>query len=348
MASDLRMTMIDTVEAMLAGKEVPGATVALVIDGEGTAAGVGYRDLERTEPLGADAQFYLYSVTKVLLATAALQLVEQGVASLDEPLGDVLPELAAEPSITLRHLLNHTAGIPDYGGTPAYHGDLRGDPGRPWTPDEFVERTLGRGLLFAPGTGWAYANVGYLLVKRLIERLTGATLREALQGTIFGPLGLERTFVAESLADAAVLTPGYSGELDDGDGVRDISGRYHPGWVSHGMVISTAAETAAIVEALFGGRLVGPGSLEAMLTAVDVGGVYPPFVRPGYGLGLMVDGGSPYGRVAGHAGGGPGFATAAFHFPDVAGRRVTAVGLVNGDRAGGLPVEVVFGLAGVG
>ena len=140
------------------------------------------------------------------------------------------------------------------------------------------------------------------------------------------------------------LTPGFSAALDDGEERRDIAGRYHPGWVSHGLVMSTAAETASLIDALFAGRLLADSSIEAMLTVVEVPGTHPPFVRPAYGLGVMVDPGSPYGRVAGHAGGGPGYATAAFHFPDVDGRRVTAVALVNCDWAG-VELEVVFALA---
>ena len=70
---------------------------------------------------------------------------------------------------------------------------------------------------------------------------------------------------------------------------------------------------------------------------------HPPFARPGYGLGLMVDLGSPYGRVAGHAGGGPGYSAAAFHFPDVAGRRLTSVAVANRDGSD-LGTEISFAL----
>jgi D-alanyl-D-alanine carboxypeptidase len=83
--------------------------------------------------------------------------------------------------------------------------------------------------------------------------------------------------------------------------------------------------------------------LAAMLEAVPVPGAHPPFVHPGYGLGLMVDLGSPYGRVAGHAGGGPGYSTAAFHFPDVLGQRLTSVALVNRDQPD-LGTEIAFTL----
>src|SRR5690606_19963020 len=105
----------------------------------------------------------------------------------------------------------------------------------------------------------------------------------------------------------------------------------------------TAGETALMLEALVSGRLLRPASLAAMLAPVAVPGEFPPFVRPAYGLGLMLDPASPYGLAAGHAGGGPGYATAAFHLPNVAGRRVTAVALLNRDA--GSAVKAAFALA---
>ena len=80
-----------------------------------------------------------------------------------------------------------------------------------------------------------------------------------------------------------------------------------------------------------------------MLEAVPVPTEHPPFARPGYGLGPMVDLGSPYGRVAGHAGGGPGYSVAAFHFPDVAGRRLTSVAVANRDGPD-LGIQIAFAL----
>ena len=81
-----------------------------------------------------------------------------------------------------------------------------------------------------------------------------------------------------------------------------------------------------------------------MLTATRIPESYQPFVEPSYGLGLMTDPGSPYGLVAGHGGGGPGYSAGAFHFPNVGGRRVTTVALANSDR-GDVGVRIAFALA---
>ncbi len=217
-----------------------------------------------------------------------------------------LPDLPLAMPVTVRQLLRHTGGLPDYGGLPAYFEELQAHPAQPWTPEEFLERTLPRGLTFAPGQGWGYSNVGFLIVRLLLERVTDSPLREALRQSLFAPLGLRRTFVAETLTDARALTPGYSGLFSQDGALADVAPVYHPGWVAHGVVISTATELARIVEALFTGRLVRPDLLAMMLDPVLVPGAHPLFRQPAYGLGLMRDPRSPYGPVAGHGGGGRG------------------------------------------
>ena len=101
-----------------------------------------------------------------------------------------------------------------------------------------------------------------------------------------------------------------------------------------------------MIEAVFASGLLSTASLAAMLTPVIVPGEYAPFQEPAYGLGVMLDGRSSYGTVAGHGGGGPGYSIGAFHFENVWGRRVTSVALANGD-AGDIGVELAFGLVNV-
>ncbi len=239
--TELRRRLTDAVQQVLRDAATPGAVVALVANGQVLLeAGVGTRDLAHTTPLDVDAQFYLYSVTKSLLATATLQLVEQGRIALDAPVQTYLPALPLATPVTVRQLLRHTGGLPDYGELRAYFEAVQAHPAQPWTPAEFLERTLPRGLKFAPGQGWGYSNVGFLIVRLLLERVTGSPLREVLRQGLFAPLGLQRTFVAETLTDARALTPGYSGLFSQDGALADVAPIYHPGWVSHGVVISTA------------------------------------------------------------------------------------------------------------
>jgi D-alanyl-D-alanine carboxypeptidase len=234
--------------------------------------------------------------------------------------------------VTIQQLLSNTGGIPDYYALPAYFRDVQADPTQPWTVDEFLAHTLPRGLTFAPGQGWGYSNVGFLLLKLVIEQVTHQSLRTVVQERMVAPLRLQHTLVAEALDDAQILTPGYSAFLRDDDTLEDIRSRYHPGWVSHGVVISTAPDLARIYEAVFTGQLVHPRLLAAMQVPVLVPGQHPLFHQTAYGLGVMLDPQAAYGTVAGHGGEGPGYSAAALCFPNVAGHRVISVALVNRDQ----------------
>lgn len=326
-----RKLMLFAIDALL-GKNTPGANVALLLDGEiAGIAGAGYIDRKEKTMIKPSARFPIYSITKSLIATVILQLVEEGRLGLDEAVQATLPDLALTTPVTLRQLLNHTGGLPDYGALPAYFDAIRADSTHPWSADDFLAATLPGGLIFAPGTGWAYSNIGYLLLRRVIETRLQTSLRAALRERIFVPLGLEDTDVAESLEDMQALTPGYSLFFSP-DQLQDVRARYHPGWVSHGVVCSTALELAQMLDAILSGRLLNAESRAAMLDAVDVPVQHPFFRKPAYGLGLMVDQESAMGVLAGHGGGGPGYAAGALSIVDAHGRRITCAALANSDR----------------
>lgn len=343
--SELHQRLMAAVRHALASTSTPGAAVALLLDNRPVfVSGVGFRDHEQTVMLEPDAQFYVYSVTKSLLATVMLQLVEQGRIALDAPIQAYLPNLPLDPPVTVRQLLNHTAGIPDYGGLPAYFESLKADPTQPWTSDEFLSNTLTQGLTFAPGQGWGYSNIGFLMLRMLIEEVTSTSLRAALHERLFAPLDLQHTLVAQTLDDAPRLTPGYSAFFSSDGSLEDIRSLYHPGWVSHGVVIATAAELAQVIDAIFTGQLISPQSRAAMLEPVRVPVAHPLFRQPAYGLGLMIDPRSPHGLIAGHGGGGPGYSAGALHLPDVHGRSITSIALANRDQ-NDLGLHIAFTLA---
>lgn len=296
--------------------------------------------------------FLAYSVTKTFIAALALQLRDEGALSLDDPVVRWLPDVPENTRITLRQLLGHTAGVPDYGGLPAYHRAVRTSPSQPWTFHRYLAETLGRGLLFPPGQAWAYSNPGYMLAKRIVEEAGGSSLATLVRQRIAGPLGLERTFVAESIEDLAGLAPALSSQLSPDRSPCEVRGLYHPGWVSHGVVASTASDIARFLDALLEGDVVAPAS-RAELTALrplrrgiapgeDESPLRPR--EPGYGLGLMGDSASPWGRLAGHNGGGPGYAASAFHAFDLDGASVCAMGAAEAFNAEAVVAEVLDAL----
>lgn len=292
--------------------------------------GVGYQDLNRTQPLSADASFYIYSVTKSLLATASLDLVSKGILNLDDSIQSHLPNFSLDPSIALRHVLSHTSGLPDYGGMSTYSDAIKATPTVPWSEETFLN-LITQGLRFSPGTDWQYSNVGYLILKCILEGITGLSMQQLLHQVIFNPLSLQRTFVPNTLDDVIGLTPGYTAFFG-GTELQNMTSLYHPGWVSHGVVISTAPELAKMIEALFLNKILSSALIEQMLDPAYVLGKYPLFEKLAYGSGLFTDLESPHGIVAGHTGEGPGYSVAAFHFPNLVGSRITIAAIANQDR----------------
>lgn len=250
-----------------------------------------------------------WSFTKTLIAAAALRLAEQGRLDPARPL--------AGRAWSLRQLLQHRAGIPDYGGLPAYHAAVaRGEA--PWSEEKLLRLVPAESLLFPPGAGWAYSNVGYLLARRAIEAASGAGLADALRELVLGPLGLRCSRLAVTREDMhrTVFAEAHG---------------YHPGWVFHGVVIGPVAEAALALHRILAGGLLAPASLASMLDRHPIGGPVEgrPWVTTGYGLGLMtgtmqLPGMERPVRMIGHSAGGPGSVGAVYHAPDSGGRTAAA------------------------
>jgi D-alanyl-D-alanine carboxypeptidase len=287
----------------------------------------------------AEPGFLVYSLTKTYLAALLLRLAGEGRLGLDDALARWCPELPRAAGITLRQLLGHSAGIPDYGPLAEYHAAVRAAPSRPWSFEEFAERTVAQGPRFEPGSGFAYSNPGYMIVRRVCERAAGEPWHAALASRLLRPLGLGRTFAARTPDDLRGLAPARSTRLSAAGDAVDVRGVYHPGWVSHGVLAAPASEVARFYGALLGGELLPQDALREMMRAAPVGDLPdryrdPRFPNPGYGLGLMVFGAGSAGARFGHNGGGPGYSASAFHAPDLGGRRVTVACLCGAEDEG--------------
>lgn len=253
-----------------------------------------------------------WSFTKTVIAAAALALCRDGRLSLD----GTLPA-----GYTLRHLLQHRAGLVDYGGLGAYHEAVaRGDA--PWTEQELLERTDARRLRYPPGEGWNYSNIGYRLAGHLIEDASGDALGAALDRLVLTPLGIAGARLAREPADLEGVALGTV-----------VS--YHPGWVYHGLLVGPLGQAALLLDRLLTGDLLPPALLQILRDPHRLPGRMPgrPWAEPGYGLGIMAGQGRFGWRVEGHTGGGPGSTCAVYHLPGSAPRR-TAAAYAAGDRGG--------------
>ncbi len=237
-----------------------------------------------------------WSFTKTVLAATALSLVRDGLIGLDEPIPDQL--------FTLRQLLRHEAGLADYGELAEYHAAVSNSDSA-WSTDEMMQRLDGTRLRYSPGTGWRYSNVGYMLIGRLIERLTHLTLDEAVNQRALSPLGVSNVRFAKTRADLQTSPLGSASNYD-------------PAWVYHGLLIGPISQAAVFLDRLLSSDLLPTNLLHEMLAARALGGAIPgrPWVTAGYGLGVMqgsIDGGL---TLCGHTGCGPGSVIAVFRICD--------------------------------
>ena len=249
-----------------------------------------------------NGRYLVYSVTKAFLGVLCLRLE----LDLEAPIATWIEDERL-PAASLRQLLNHTSGIPDYGRLPEYGRAVRDSPSEPWTDEELLARALAHGVDFEPGRGWAYSNTGYLLVRRIVDVTAPGGFAEALERDLLGPLGLGNTSLALELDDLQGLVPALSTQI--GAEPQDVRGRYNPRWVGHRTLVSTAADQRRFWTALAAGDLC---NLERLTESVEIGFEAPGFVRPAYGIGVMTDAGWVNGLLIGHGGGGPGYAAACF------------------------------------
>jgi CubicO group peptidase (beta-lactamase class C family) len=267
------------------------------------------------EATNADAVVPWWSFSKTVIAAAALVLVEQGRLDLDRPLADA--------RYSLRQLLAHRAGLAEYGELAAYHDAVAaGD--EPWPAAVLLERAQADRLRYEPGHGWRYSNIGYLMVRELIEQACDEEFGAALSRLVLRPLGIEEARLARVRADL--------------DGVTMGIGSYHPGWVYHGLIVGPLREAALLLDRLMTGALLAPDLLAQMrdALALDVPGQGRPWRTPAYGLGLMCGVTSNGMRAFGHTGSGPGSVIAVYHLPDAVPPHTAAAFAFGEDPA---PVE---------
>lgn len=244
----------------------------------------------------ADAIFPYWSFTKTVIATCALRLAEADILDLDAALPN-------QP-YTLRQLLSHHAGLRDYGGVQAYQAAVKARE-LPWSVDRLVAESDADTLAHPPGQAFSYSNIGYLLVRQILEEVCGLPLGEIIHTHVTGPLELSSVKVARTVQDMGSI------HWNNADG-------YHPDWVYHGCLIGTAPDAARLLHALAGGNLLSAASLETMaephFQADGIAG--RPWIKIGYGLGLMQGMAGDLGPLMGHSGCGPFCANAVYHFPN--------------------------------
>ena len=249
----------------LVAEGLPG----VVAVGPDFAGAAGVANIETGEPLTPEHRFRIGSVTKIFVGALVLQLVAEGTLSLDDDAGPLVQ------GVTIRQLLNHTSGLPDFqDDMVALFEPYREDPNYRWplAPRDQLALVLEKPRLFAPGEDWEYHGSNYLALGLLVEDATGSKLRDELRSRIFEPLGLAATdLVDEPLTDnrcARGYLPPDNPALP-GPGPVDVTELDLPFYWAGGGVVSTAGDVARMLAALLGGDFLPDELRVEMLGAVE-------------------------------------------------------------------------------
>ncbi|HWP63038.1 MAG TPA: serine hydrolase [Candidatus Binatia bacterium] len=272
----------------------PGLSVAVRWpDGTAWTITSGLADLATGRPVTAATPFAIASVTKTFTAALVLRLVGEGRIGLDDPVGPWLPDLDLPAGITVRMLLDHTSGLGDPFLEGAVDRELLADRSAVWTAGRFLA-ALPKPR-FAPGRGWAYSNANYVVLGLLVERLTGRPYAALLRSTFFEPLGLSTAIVQPGRPGAVAPAHGYrlvkSGnglrrtDLSDGSPTAPFTSVVTAAGAA-GNVAMGALDLARWGAALYGGGLLRPDLLAAMVE--DASRTAPLRPKVPYGLGVQV------------------------------------------------------------
>ena len=303
------------------GKVVPGIVVLVRRGHQVRLLARGQADVAAGVPMTPRHRFRIGSITKPMVAVVVLKLVERGVLSLDDTVGQWLPGLVPHgDDITIEKLLNHSSGLADYVDSPRFLPLLNGPS---VSPRQLIGMATAEPALFRPGQGASYTNTGYVLLGMIIERATHRPLAANLRSTVFAPTGMNTSSLAPAGATADPVAHGY----EKGQDVTTPQLTW--AWAA-GAVVSDARDLAAFFDRLLSGRLLRQDLLARMQ---DPNGTpVPDAGYDRYGLGLA-ELETQCGTAWGHEGRLPGFVSAAW-LDDTVDRQVVVFVNVTSDDLG--------------
>lgn len=305
----------------------------------------GYRTFADSVPLQRDDIFELASVSKQFTAMIIMRLQEKGLLQYDDLLDKYIS--LPYPGITLRHLLNHTSGLPDYQAIMDQHWDKSKVAGNTECIDYL--RRYAPAARFAPGTKYEYSNTGYLLLASVAEKVTGHDFIGLCRAWIFRPLKMKRTDI-RSLKEKAAIPHFAIGHIYVKESARYVRADSFPSsdytiWLGNrkgpGRISSTAADLLKWDQALYRAKLVSRSTLEkAFAAATLTGGNLSAY---GFGWDLRQD--PVLGRIVEHNGDNPGYKTMITRYLD---RKQTVILLCNNAHRNVEPLlkELELALAG--
>lgn len=312
---------------------LPGLSVLIHTPEEGLWEGSsGFANIEDQILMAPCHIQYAASIPKSFTAIATLQQIEQGRLSLDSKIEDYLDEEVKEcipnlDKLTIRHLLNHTSGLPDVIDI-EFITNFFNDPDYYYSLEDLIKLIEGKAALSEPGTEFFYADLNFILLALALDRITGDHLHY-FEDSIFAPIGLGNTTYSYSINHTTVenLVSGYFDTYSDGslENVTEWEDAITSNLKGSGGMATNSYDLALFVEGVFSGSLVSDETLE-WITSDTVHNPYADqWMNDSYSLGFMVIH-DKYGTWYGHAGRDPGAASYVFYNP---AHQVTVVAMTN-------------------
>ncbi|MFJ7988688.1 serine hydrolase domain-containing protein [Streptomyces sp. NPDC096351] len=253
-------------DRLVAQADGPPGVIALLTRDDRTqvyTAGVG--DTATGRPPRPDDHMRIASAAKAFSGAVALRLVDQGRLSLDDTIADRLPgQPAAWGAVTLRQLLAHTSGLPDYSASPEFAAILTADPHHVFDPRRLLDFVADEPLLFRPGALYEYSNSDNIAVALMAEAATGRSYEDLLKELVYRPLGLRRTSLPLGYRLPRPYLHGYA--VDPPAGPEDVSEAFGASgaWASGG-IVSTPRDLTAFIRAYAGPGLLSRRTREEQL-----------------------------------------------------------------------------------
>jgi len=273
-SSQVSPNQVDAVFSSLKSSTAPGAAVLVATNGKVVfRRGYGITDLRTRRPIDAATNFRLASFTKQFTAMCIMLLVHDGKLHYDDHLTDALQEFPAYGKpITIRNLLNHTSGLPDYEDILAKQ--------YPNTPDEKIGQIHDAAVLklleqqnaglFAPGSEWQYSNSGYVVLAQIVERVSGKTFSAFLRERIFVPLKMTHTLAYEK-GKNEVPHRAY-GHSKEQNGWRETDQSSTSATLGDGGIYTSIEDLAKWDRALRDHTLLSEAEMQPALTPVEPSG----------------------------------------------------------------------------
>jgi CubicO group peptidase (beta-lactamase class C family) len=266
------------VRSSMAANHLKAAIVQVRSNGTEVYTGA-FGDSMTGVPATPDMHFRNGAMAFSYMATLLLELVDQKKVTLESKLSAYFPSLPRADRITLRNLAQMTSGYADYVYQPETSLAVYRDPFRQWTPEELMQIGVSKPMEFAPGANWGYSHTNYVILGRVLEKITGMPLVDAIRQYVLEPMGLKQTGALTTPEIPQPVLHAFSSERRDVLGVKpgvpfyEEATFWNPSWTTAEGAVETTdiSDLAVSIEAVATGKLLSPASSAAQIVPSLIG-----------------------------------------------------------------------------